>query len=34
MYELTNALREAERNELNLRIWAFRMQMGESEGRC
>ena len=31
LYELTNALR-AERNELNLRIWAFRMQMGESEG--
>ena len=31
LYELTNALRE-ERNELNLRIWAFRMQMGQSEG--
>ena len=30
LYELTNALRE-ERNELNLRIWAFRMQMGQGE---
>ena len=30
LYELTNALRE-ERNEINLRIWAFRLQMGEGE---
>lgn len=30
LYALTNALRE-ERNELNLRIWAFRLQMGEAE---
>ena len=30
LYRLTNALR-AERNELNLRIWAYRVQMGRSE---
>ena len=30
LYELTNALR-SERNELNLRIWAFRLQMGSAE---
>ncbi len=30
LYSLTNALRE-ERNELNLRIWAYRVQMGNQE---
>jgi len=30
LYQLTNALRE-ERNELNLRIWAYRVQMGNQE---
>lgn len=30
LYQLTNALRE-ERNEINLRIWAFRLQMGHGE---
>ena len=30
LYSLTNALR-LERNELNLRIWAFRIQMGTGE---
>ena len=30
LYQLANALRE-ERNELNLRIWAYRVQMGNQE---